>query len=181
MLSSYTFSKAITNAPQFRNAGGADGSENSPGAGCLQPAAERGLASFHLKHRWVNSGVYNLPFGPNQTVPPGGLGEQGAGGMAEFRNLQHAERLPVHHQPARRHRGRGRRYGRHLHSPEHRAGQNWQLSGDRTEHGSLLQYRRLRCAGDGRIRQRRKEHGHRTGHGEPGRRRSPELRISENE
>ena len=29
-LSSYTFSKAITNAPQFRNAGGADGAENSP-------------------------------------------------------------------------------------------------------------------------------------------------------
>ena len=29
-LSSYTWSKAITNAPQFRNAGGFNGNENSP-------------------------------------------------------------------------------------------------------------------------------------------------------
>ena len=61
VLSSYTFSKAITNAPQFRNAGGADGSENSPAQDAFNLQAERGLASFHLKHRWVTSGVYNLP------------------------------------------------------------------------------------------------------------------------
>ncbi len=61
-LSSYTFSKAITNAPQFRNAGGANGSENSPPQDSYNLRAERGLASFDQRHRWVNSFVYDLPF-----------------------------------------------------------------------------------------------------------------------
>lgn len=62
-LSAYTFSKAITNAPQFRNAGGADGNENSPAQDAFNLQADRGLASFHAAHRWANSAVYNLPFG----------------------------------------------------------------------------------------------------------------------
>lgn len=61
-LSSYTWSKAISNAPQFRNAGGANGSENSPAQNTYDLRAERGLASFHAGHRWVNSAVYDLPF-----------------------------------------------------------------------------------------------------------------------
>lgn len=60
-LSSYTWSKAISNAPQFRNAGGANGSENSPPQNSYNLAAERGLASFDLRHRWVNTVVYDLP------------------------------------------------------------------------------------------------------------------------
>ena len=43
-LASYTFSKAITNAPQFRNAGGVNGSENSPAQDAFNLQAERGLA-----------------------------------------------------------------------------------------------------------------------------------------
>jgi hypothetical protein len=62
-LSSFTFSKAITNAPQFRNAGGATGSENSPPQNSYDLSAERGLAAFQAKFRWVNSAVYELPFG----------------------------------------------------------------------------------------------------------------------
>jgi hypothetical protein len=62
-LSSFTFSKAITNAPQFRNAGGATGTENSPPQNSYNLAAERGLASFSAKFRWVNTVVYRLPFG----------------------------------------------------------------------------------------------------------------------
>ncbi len=62
-LSSYTFSKAISNAPQFRNGGGANGSENSPPQNTYNLAAERGLASFDVRQRWVNSMVYDLPFG----------------------------------------------------------------------------------------------------------------------
>lgn len=61
-LSAYTYSKAISNAPQFRNAGGANGSENSPPQNAYNLRAERGLASFDLRHRWVNSAVYDLPF-----------------------------------------------------------------------------------------------------------------------
>jgi hypothetical protein len=63
ILSSYTWSKAITNAPQFRNAGGANGSENSPPQNSYNLRAERGLASFDNRHRWVNSFVWDLPFG----------------------------------------------------------------------------------------------------------------------
>jgi hypothetical protein len=62
-LSSFTFAKAITNAPQFRNAGGATGTENSPPQNSYNLAAERGLASFSAKFRWVNTVVYRLPFG----------------------------------------------------------------------------------------------------------------------
>jgi hypothetical protein len=61
-LSSYTFSKAITNAPQYRNAGGANGSENSPPQDSYNLRAERALASFDVGQRWVNSLVYDLPF-----------------------------------------------------------------------------------------------------------------------
>lgn len=63
ILSSYTWSKAITNAPQFRNAGGANGAENSPPQNSYNLSAERGLASFDNRHRWVNSFVWDLPFG----------------------------------------------------------------------------------------------------------------------
>jgi hypothetical protein len=65
-LSSFTFSKAITNAPQFRNAGGATGTENSPPQNSYDLSAERGLASFNAKFRWVNTAVYSLPFGHGQ-------------------------------------------------------------------------------------------------------------------
>jgi hypothetical protein len=63
LLSAYTWSKAITNAPQFRNAGGANGSENSPPQNSYDLRSERGLASFDLRHRLVNTFVWDLPFG----------------------------------------------------------------------------------------------------------------------
>ena len=63
LLSSYTFSKAITNAPQFRNAGGANGAENSPPQDSYNLAAERGLASFDVESRWVNTFIYDVPVG----------------------------------------------------------------------------------------------------------------------
>lgn len=63
LLSAYTWSKAITNAPQFRNAGGVNGSENSPAQNAYNLAAERGLASFNVAHRWVSTYIYDLPFG----------------------------------------------------------------------------------------------------------------------
>ncbi len=61
ILSSYTFSKAISNAPQYRNAGGANGSENSPPQNSYNLRAERGLASFDVRQRWVTSFVYEVP------------------------------------------------------------------------------------------------------------------------
>ncbi len=63
LLSSYTFSKAITNAPQFRNAGGAGGAENSPPQDSYNLRGERGLASFDVESRWVNTFIYDLPVG----------------------------------------------------------------------------------------------------------------------
>src|SRR5260370_40535458 len=46
LLSSYTFSKAITNAPQFRNSGGANGGVMSLPQGSLNLAASRVIAPF---------------------------------------------------------------------------------------------------------------------------------------
>ena len=79
-LTSYTFSKAITNAPQFRNAGGVNGSENSPAQDAFNLAAERGLASFDARHRLVNTVVYQLPFGRTQKYLRYGLGSKILGG-----------------------------------------------------------------------------------------------------
>jgi len=67
-LSSYTWSKAITNAPQFRNAGGVNGNENSPPQDSYNLAAERSLASFHNEHRWINTFLYDLPVAKNNSV-----------------------------------------------------------------------------------------------------------------
>jgi len=66
LLSSYTYSKAITNAPQFRNAGGVSGAENSPAQDAYNLRAERGLASFDVRNRWVTTGTYALPFGKDR-------------------------------------------------------------------------------------------------------------------
>jgi hypothetical protein len=79
-LSSFTFSKAITNAPQFRNAGGATGSENSPPQNSYDLSAERGLAAFNAKFRWVNSAVYELPFGTGHRWATQGLMSKIVGG-----------------------------------------------------------------------------------------------------
>jgi hypothetical protein len=80
-LNSYTFSKAITNAPQFRNAGGANGNENSPAQDSFNLAAERGLASFNIAHRWVSTGIYSLPFGKNGKYLQEGMAGRLLGGF----------------------------------------------------------------------------------------------------
>ena len=73
LLSAFTFSKTITNAPQFRNAGGATGSESSPAQDAFNLRAERGLASFNNKFRWVNTAVWDLPFGKGQQLLTNGV------------------------------------------------------------------------------------------------------------
>jgi len=80
VLSAYTFSKAITNAPQYRNAGGANGSENSPPQDSYNLRAERALASFDVRHRWVTSTVYELPFGKGKPYVSSGAGAAILGG-----------------------------------------------------------------------------------------------------
>jgi hypothetical protein len=89
-LSSFTFSKAITNAPQFRNAGGATGTENSPPQNSYNLAAERGLASFNAKFRWVNTAVYALPFGSGRRWMKNGVGSAILGGwqIASIMSMQ---------------------------------------------------------------------------------------------
>jgi outer membrane receptor protein involved in Fe transport len=81
-LSSYTFSKAITNAPQFRNAGGANGNENSPSQDSFNLAADRGLASFNVAHRSVTTAVYELPFGKDKAFLQDGFGSKLLGGWS---------------------------------------------------------------------------------------------------
>jgi hypothetical protein len=71
-LTSYTYSKAITNAPQFRNAGGVNGSENSPAQDAFNLRAERALAAYDARHRVVNTYVYDLPFGKGRRWLTGG-------------------------------------------------------------------------------------------------------------
>jgi hypothetical protein len=63
LLSAYTVSKARSNAPQYRNAGGAGGSENSPPQNSYDLDAEWGPAYYNATHRWVTSVTHVLPFG----------------------------------------------------------------------------------------------------------------------
>jgi hypothetical protein len=79
-LSSFTFSKAITDAPQFRNAGGATGTENSPAQNSYDLSADRGLTNFNAKFRWINTPVYALPFGKGQQFLTNGLASAILGG-----------------------------------------------------------------------------------------------------
>jgi hypothetical protein len=79
-LTSYTVSKAITNAPQFRNAGGVNGSENSPAQDAFNLRAERALASFDSRQRLVNTVVYQLPFGRSKKYLRYGLASKVLGG-----------------------------------------------------------------------------------------------------
>ena len=79
-LTSYNFSKAITNAPQFRNAGGVNGSENSPAQDSFNLRAERGLAHFDTRHRLVNTVVYQLPFGHDKRFVRYGVASKVLGG-----------------------------------------------------------------------------------------------------
>jgi len=81
LLTSYTYSKAISNAPQYRNAGGVTGSENSPPQDSYNLRAERSLASFDLRHRFVNTVVYRLPFGHNGRWLQNGVGAMVLGGL----------------------------------------------------------------------------------------------------
>ena len=66
LLSAYTLSEARSNAPQFRNAGGVNGSENSPPQDSHSLDAEWGPAYHDARHRWVTSATWALPFGPDR-------------------------------------------------------------------------------------------------------------------
>lgn len=63
LLSSFTYSKALTNAPQYRNAGGITGNENSPPQNSFNLAADRSPAYYNAKFRWVTTALYDVPFG----------------------------------------------------------------------------------------------------------------------
>src|ERR1039457_6243480 len=80
LLNSFTWSKAISNAPQYRNAGGITGSENSPPQNSFNLSADRSLAYFNTKFRSVTTGVYDLPFGKGHRMFARGLSGSILGG-----------------------------------------------------------------------------------------------------
>ena len=80
LLSAFTLSKALSDAPQYRNDGGITGDENSPPQNSFDLAADRGPAYFNAKYRWVTSGVYELPFGKGKSMLQQGAGAAVLGG-----------------------------------------------------------------------------------------------------
>jgi hypothetical protein len=88
LLSSFTWSNAMSNAPQYRNAGGITGDENSPPQNSFNLAADRSLAYFNAKLRSVTSGVYDLPFGAGRQMLKSGLGAAILGGWQVSGTLQ---------------------------------------------------------------------------------------------
>jgi TonB dependent receptor len=63
LLNAYTWSKAISNAPQTRNAGAVTAGDNTLPQDSYNLRAERGLAAYHAAQRFVSTVVYNVPFG----------------------------------------------------------------------------------------------------------------------
>jgi outer membrane receptor protein involved in Fe transport len=62
LLTAYTLSHATSNAPQFRNAGGVNGAENSPPQDSHNLEAEWGPAYYNAKHRFVTNVTARLPW-----------------------------------------------------------------------------------------------------------------------
>ncbi|HYP07550.1 MAG TPA: hypothetical protein VER03_15060, partial [Bryobacteraceae bacterium] len=117
-------------APQFRNAGGADGSENSPAQDAFNLRAERGLASFHLKQRWISSAVYNLPFGPEKAMFNDGIASKVLAGwqVSGIYSMQSGFPFTINLQGDTA--GVGAGTGGIFIRPNAVAGQDWQLPGD---------------------------------------------------
>jgi Carboxypeptidase regulatory-like domain/TonB dependent receptor len=88
LLSSFTYGKALTNAPQYRNAGGITGNENSPPQNSFNLAADRSPAYFNTKLRWVTTALYELPFGNGKKMFGSGAGAAILGGWALSGTLQ---------------------------------------------------------------------------------------------
>jgi hypothetical protein len=94
LLSAFTWSKAISNAPQYRNAGGITGSENSPPQNSFDLAADRSLAYFDARFRWVTSAVYDLPFGAGKKLAGTGRAAAILGGWQVSAVLQAQSGFP---------------------------------------------------------------------------------------
>jgi len=94
LLSAFTWSKALTNAPQYRNAGGITGNENSPPQNSFNLSADRSPAYFNAKFRWVTSSVYEVPFGKGQKLLSSGLGAALFGGWGLSGILQTQSGFP---------------------------------------------------------------------------------------
>jgi hypothetical protein len=129
-LASYTFSKAITNAPQFRNAGTATGAENSPPMDSYNLRLDRGLASFDTRQRFVNTYVYDLPFGRSRRWLRSGPASWILGGWqtAGILSLQTGFPFTINLTGDTANVGAGT--GGIFIRPNVVPGQNWQLSGD---------------------------------------------------
>jgi hypothetical protein len=94
LLSSFTYSKALSNAPQYRNAGGITGNENSPPQNSFNLAADRGPAYFNNKLRWVTTVLYELPFGKGKKMLTRGVGAAALGGWQLSGTLQAQSGFP---------------------------------------------------------------------------------------
>jgi hypothetical protein len=94
LLSSFTYSKALSSAPQYRNAGGITGNENSPPQNSFNLSADRGPAYFNSKLRWVTTARYELPFGSGKKMLNRGAGAAALGGWQVSGTLQAQSGFP---------------------------------------------------------------------------------------
>lgn len=70
VISSYTYSKSLDNASAIRGQGDTIFPQNSR---CLM--CDYGRSAFDIRHRWISSILYDLPFGPGRAFLTVGGGE----------------------------------------------------------------------------------------------------------
>ena len=106
VLSSYIFSRALSNQLGFTTSGDAQGSGYQ---NLIDFRQERSLGSTHQKHRWVMSGIWEAPFGHGRAI--GGVMASGAersrGWLVVIRHRERVLGPGLH----RHHAGRSSQFG----------------------------------------------------------------------
>ncbi len=154
VLVGYTLSKSEDNGSGIRVLNGdALFPQNS---NCFE--CEWGLSIFDVRHRFVTSVLYELPFGPGKPWAQQACRRRDPRRLADQRDRQQVERLPA-------------RSGCRRRRPQHRAAdlsseprvrpgsQRWATDG-----AAVVQHRGVRAPGRLHLREHRAQHRHRTGH-----------------
>ena len=167
VLGGYTFSKSTDNGSGIRTLNG--DTLFPQNSFCLE--CEWGLSVFDVRHRFVASVLYELPFGNGKPFLQDGVGARDPRRVADQHDHHDVERLPAN--GVRRHRPVEHR--RRPGSSERRRGQDPNLPGDERTIARWFNTDAFTLNAAGHLRQRRPQHVLRPGHHQRRRVDHPEL------
>ena len=155
VLGGYTLSKSTDNGSGIRTLNG--DTLFPQDSFCLE--CEWALSIFDVRHRFVSSVLYELPFGDGEAVPAERRRRRDPRRLAGQRDHFDFERLSAHRDGRHRPFEYRRRPG-----PAEYHGRGRRIAGRPTDGRAVVQHQRVRVAAGGHVGQRRPEHRHRAGH-----------------